>query len=568
MRVLPLCLACLLLACTAPLQGAKSADPGPAAPLDAGALSVDAGTAHADAAGTAALPWPTSACRSAVQAPKWWHDAVGYEVFVRSFADSDGDGVGDLKGLIAHLDYLNDGKPGQGADLEVDVLWLMPVNPSPSYHGYDVTDYRSVNPQYGTDADLDALVAAAHARGMKVVLDLVLNHTSSQHPWFVESAAAQAKGVRSGGHADWYPWRADDPGWKQPFGSAKAWHEKGMLYYYGVFWTGMPDLDFTRQAVTNEMRAVGLYWLGRGLDGFRLDAVRYLVETGPGKGQADTAETIAWWQQFAAALAQVKPATLLVGEAWAANAIAAKYHAGGSGLGMTLDFDVASALLSAVQSTLPNQLRQAVCAQDALFPAGAARGTFLTNHDMVRVATLLQGDLATTGARPDLSLAAGLLMTLPGTPWLYYGEEIGMTNGPGADDKDKRLPMQWDASPGGGFTQGKPWQPLNNDAATLHVAGQTMEKQSLLSLYRQLIRLRKAHPALRTGTMETVPAEEHVLAYLRADLAGERWLCVFNLGDASATLATPAATDGLTGDLIQAGSLALPPRTFRILQLQ
>jgi alpha-amylase len=500
---------------------------------------------------------PTTPCRAAVQAPKWWHDAVGYEVFVRSFADSDGDGIGDLPGLLAHLDYLNDGKPG-GSDLGVDVLWLMPVTPSPSYHGYDVTEYRGVNPQYGTLADLDAVVKAAHQRGMKVVLDLVLNHTSSQHPWFLDSAAQT-------GHGTWYPWRGDDPGWKQPFGSSKTWHKLGNRYYYGVFYSGMPDLDFTIPAVRAEMVDVGQFWLARGLDGFRLDAVRYLIETGPGAGQQDTTETIAYWQQFSAAMG---PQALLVGEAWAANATAAKYHAGGTGLGMTFDFDAAAALLASVQAGEPGKLQQVLCAEDAWFPAGSARGTFLTNHDMVRTATQLQGNPL------DLRLAAALLLTIPGTPWLYYGEELGMTNGPGSDDLDKRTPMQWNGSPGGGFTSGTPWQPLNGDSGTVHVAAQTADPGSLLALYRRLIAARKAHPALRTGALELVADRVDGTdvvagapwAFVRTQ-GGDRVLCLFNLGDAPVVGSTPAGTDVLDGTHVAAGSVNLQPRSFRLVAL-
>jgi glycosidase len=441
MRRTCLVLLAAVVGCAAPVQGR--------APRAADVISAE----------VTPVVLPTKPCRAAIAAPKWFHDGIGYEIFVRSFADSDGDGVGDLKGVLAHLDYLNDGKPGQGDDLEVDVLWLMPIQPSPSQHGYDVTDYRTVNKDYGTDADLDALLQAAHARGMKVVLDLVVNHVSAKHPWFIGSA----KGTD---HADWFVWRDQDPGWKQPWGGGKTWHHMGSRWYYGVFSAAMPDLDFTLPAVRQEIIDIGAYWLGRGVDGFRLDAVRYLIENAPAAGQQDTPETIVYWQQFAAAMAKAGHEPLLVGEAWASNAIAAKYHTS-PGLGMTFDFDVAGAIIDTVQAGDAAKLQQIVCAEDVQFAAGAARGTFLTNHDMVRVGTQL---LQAEGKTADLRLAAMLLFSLPGTPWLYYGEEIGMTNGQGSDDVAKRLPMQWNASSGAGFTTGTPWQPPNDDAATVNVA--------------------------------------------------------------------------------------------------
>ena len=565
-----LLLASLLSACAAPVQGSAhiaaptadaAADAAPRKPAADAVAAPDVAAPAADVPAATDVPatpsvLQTTPCRVATSAPKWWHDAVGYEIFVRSFADSDGDGIGDLKGVLAHLDYLNDGKPGQGNDLEVDVLWLMPTFPSPSYHGYDVTNYRGVNPDYGTDADLDALVAAAHARGMKVVLDLVVNHTSSQHPWFVDSAAQT-------GHQDWYVWADKDLGWKQPFGKSKVWYQSGVRFYYAVFSKGMPDLNFTTAAVRQEVQDIGAYWLGRGLDGFRLDAVRYLVEDGPGAGQQEAPETIAYWQQFSTAMAAQGNQPLLVGEAWAANAVAAKYHGGGTGLPMTFDFDAAAATLMVVQTGDASALQQVVCAEDGIFPKGFARGTFLTNHDMVRVAT----QLATAdGGTAGLRLAAALLLTLPGTPWIYYGEELGMANGPGTGDQDKRLPMPWDGSDGGGFTTGQPWQPLNAEAATVNVAAESPQPASMLSLYRQLVRLRKAHAALRTGTMELVTAPAGLWAFVRTQGA-DRVLVAVNLTDAPLALPVPAGKDALDGTPVVAGGLAVAPMGVRVVLL-
>jgi hypothetical protein len=188
----------------------------------------------------------------------WWSDRVFYEIFVRSFADADGDGIGDFKGLTAKLDTLQDGNPATTTDLGVGGLWLMPIQASPSYHGYDVTDYRALNPQYGTMADFEAFIAAAHQRGLKVIIDYVLNHASLQHPYF---AAADKR--------DWFVWRSDDPGWRQPWGSGAVWHARGGAYYYGVFWSGMPDWNLRNAAVEAEHLENLRFWLAKGVGSAR-----------------------------------------------------------------------------------------------------------------------------------------------------------------------------------------------------------------------------------------------------------------------------------------------------------
>jgi glycosidase len=470
----------------------------------------------------------------------WWNGAVVYELFVRSFQDSNGDGKGDLQGLIDRLDHLNDGDPSTTTDLGVDAIWLMPIQPSPSYHGYDVTDYDGVNPDYGAPADLDRLVAECHRRGIKVILDLVLNHSSSQHPWFLDSSSSAFSARR-----DWYLWRGSDPGWQQPWttsGGSSTWHAMGGAFYYGVFWGGMPDLNWTNAAVRSEMGAVASRWLGRGADGFRLDAVRYLVENGGGSYQQDQPETHRFLKEFAAGVRAAKPDAMLVGEAWADTATIAPYYGstgtvpGGDELPLLFDFPLADAVVSGVASGTASGIAAALDAAWRTYPRGAADAPFLTNHDQVRVATRLGADPA------RLRLAAAILLTLPGTPFLYYGEEIGMQNGTCAGDECKRTPMAWDATAGGGFTTGTPWWPPAPGGAS--VAAQTADPASLLSRYRQLIRARGASPALRRGELTAIagPASG-VLAFARSG-GGETVLAAHNLGGgfASATLALPGAT--------------------------
>src|SRR6266403_2947702 len=235
------------------------------------------------------------ATREAAASAEWWNGAVVYEVFVRSFLDSNGDGKGDLAGLISKLDYLNDGDPSTTADLGVDAIWLMPIYPSPSYHGYDVTDYDGVNPDYGTPADMDSLIAECHKRGIKVILDYVPNHTSIQHPWFSDAS-----------RRDWYVWSTANPGWTQPWSSSATWFPSGAAWYYAVFWSGMPDLNWKTAAVRAEMGAAAGRWLARGSAHFRAHCRH---GGGRGVGRYSHHRDVfrlhcdrPWWRRAAAAL--------------------------------------------------------------------------------------------------------------------------------------------------------------------------------------------------------------------------------------------------------------------------
>lgn len=455
----------------------------------------------------------------------WATGAVFYEVFVRSFQDSDGDGKGDLAGLISRLDYLNDGNPATDGDLGVDALWLMPVFASPSYHGYDTTDYDAINPDYGTSADFDRLIREAHRRGIRIIVDLVVNHTSARHPWFVESASSPNSPRR-----DWYVWSADDPGWAQPWNpSGRSWHPLGGAWFYGLFWEGMPDLNFRTPAVRDEVKRIAARWLARGVDGFRLDAAPCLVETGPGDGQADSPETHQFWREFAASVRAAKPDALLVGEVWAETPKVAPYYGstqavpGGDELPLNFDFMLAERIVEAVKTGEVRGIVDKLREVQVVYPPGATDVPFLTNHDQIRLATQLED-----AAR--LRSAAAILLTLPGTPFLYYGEEVGLPNGPGNEDEEKRTPMPWDATPGAGFTTGTPWHPFVAGHDRVNVAVQTADPASLLSLYRKLIRARHASPALARGSLELLTQRGPVLAFVRRS-GDDRVLVAINLGD-------------------------------------
>jgi glycosidase len=545
----------VLLGATAGCQGATTGPAAPAAP---------SGPTASGAAAASAPPSPIGA-----------RPPVFYQVFVRSFADSGSDGIGDLRGLTARLDYLNDGVPGAGDDLEVDGLWLMPINPSPSYHGYDVTDYDQVHPDYGTLQDLDALVQAAHRRGMRVIIDFVANHTSDKHPWFQES---QRPGSARRDH---YVWSDSDRGWKQPFGGhGPVWH-RGQHggHYYGVFWSGMPDLNYRNPTVRDEIKRAAELWLRRGLDGLRLDAARYLIEDGPGPGLEDRPGTHAFWRELAGHLRHRHPRALLVGEVWADTPVIASYFGStkevpfGDELPLNFNFPLSASIVSGIREGSATALVRTLGDVARHYPRGVTDAPFLTNHDQIRIGTQLGGDPAM------LRLAAAVLLTLPGVPFIYYGEELGMLNGPGNADEEKRTPMPWTAAPGGGFTTGKPWRGLAPGQAQANVATQLRDPASLLSRYRSLIRLRKRVPALSSGDLQLVePSGGEVVAWVRRHRQ-DQVLVVHNFSGGRVTRSWPLlarAREVLHADpgvTLQgpagAGtrSLELPPRTSAVLGL-
>lgn len=438
--------------------------------------------------------------------PAWWRDAVFYEVFVRSFADAAhgplaGDGIGDLQGLIDHLDYLNDGDPHSRTDLGVTALWLMPINPSPSYHGYDVTDYFGVNPQYGDTALMKRFVAEAHRRGIRVILDLVLNHASSQHPLFLR-AVARGPNAPERRLFRFAPLPEELRGpWDQ-----EPWHRTRDGFYYGVFSAEMPDWNFRDPAVTTHHRRVADYWLREvGVDGFRLDAVRYFFEDG--EEQQDIPETRAWLRDFTAYCHTIKPDCFVIGEVAASTTITADYLNRRS-LDSVFEFDFARATVWAVRDNLAGIYAQQLQRMQRAYAAPDDWATLLDNHDQDRVASQLGDD----GRK--LRFATELLFTAPGVPFIYYGEEVGMTGrGP---DPEKRTPMQWTGAPGAGFSTAQPWHAVNPDFERRNVATESSDEGSLLTLYRRLIRLNEDSTALRRGQAVVVTtAARNVYAAMR-----------------------------------------------------
>lgn len=467
----------------------------------------------------------------------WWNDTVFYELFVRSFYDSDGDGIGDFNGIIQKLDYLNDGNPETTTDLGVTGLWLMPIFPAASYHGYDVTDYYTVNPEYGALDDFKRLLEEAHRRGIRVTIDLVINHTSSDHPWFIESQDPNSP------KRDWYIWVDESPGYPGPWGQ-QVWYKLGDFYYYAVFWERMPDLNLRNPQVVAEVNRIAQFWLELGVDGFRLDAAKHMIEEG--QAQENTELTHEFWEQFRLAYKAVNPDAMTVGEVWSSAEQVQRYLEGDE-LDLAFDFDLAGAILSGVSGNNPFNPRNSLERAVSLFQ-NLQFGSFLANHDQPRVMTTFLSN------EQKARLAASLLLTAPGAPFLYYGEEIGMSGG--KPDENIRSPFHWNAEKNAGFTTADfPWRLVNQEYKERNVAAMTEDPASLLSHYRNLIHLRNQHAALRVGKYYEVEVEQpNVLAYLRSSQQ-ENVLVVLNFNEKALDQLTLNLRAGpLTGESI---SLAL-----------
>lgn len=473
---------------------------------------------------------PSPDAQRAPATPEWVAGATCYEIFVRSFQDSDGDGIGDLRGLTQRLDYINDGNPATTHDLGARCVWLMPIAESPGYHGYDVSDYYRVEPDYGTNEDFRAFVRAAHQRGIRVLLDLVINHMSSEHAFFQAALRDTASPYRA------YFRFAARPGPLNKWGG-NNWHKSPVRdeYYYGFFWQGMPDLNYERPEALAEMKRVASYWLTEmEVDGFRLDAVKYLVEDGATADDVPATHQVL--RDFAAHVRTVKPDAWTVGEVFDSTGALLAYYP--DQLDTYFAFEVADSILAAVthgnaRGLLPPALRlqQQVPAQ--------RWSPFLRNHDQPRTRTVLRGDMERAG------VAAALMLTMPGLPFVYYGEELGMMG----DKPDEliRTPMPWDTTgPHAGFTPGTPWQRLGPDSLVANVAAQTGVASSLLSRHRRLIQLRDATPALARGVL--IPLETthpSVAAYLRRD--GDEVILV--LANVSPAVVSDAAVSSAVNSL-------------------
>ncbi|WP_345012552.1 alpha-amylase family glycosyl hydrolase [Pseudaeromonas paramecii] len=446
----------------------------------------------------------------------WARGAVFMEIYVRGFQDSNGDGIGDFRGLISRLDYLQ--------DLGIQGLWLMPVNQSKDRdHGYGVVNYRDVEADYGSRADFQALLEAAHARGMGIIMDYVINHSSDANPLF-----ADAKANRNG-KRDWYIWAERDPYWvnwaRQP-----SWHRTQVGrgdYYYGVFWVDMPDFNLRNPQVLAFHHDNLRYWMNQGVDGFRIDAVGQLIENGPQayESQPENKPILKDLQT----LVHSYPGNFMVCEEPTDPVGAAGRDACGSSFAFGFNRQVrASVKHGKVTKHLSEILQQ--------YPL-ADMGLVLGSHDSYAGERLMV-DLA--GDEAAYRLAAATQLTLPGQPFIYYGEEIGMGTSRGnAGDWGLRAPMSWQAD--GGFSTVTPFRAPADNQADYNAADQQAEPDSLWHHYQQLIALRKAHPALRLGDLQLL-AEGPVLAYLRQS-GDERVLVVLNYSRQAQALSLPLKSE-------------------------
>jgi alpha-glucosidase len=489
---------------------------------------------------------------------EWWQRAIFYQIYPRSFQDSDGDGVGDLEGISRRLDYLS--------WLGIDAIWISPIYPSPmADFGYDVADYCGVHPLFGDLAGFDRLLGEAHRRGMKLILDFVPNHTSDRHPWFQESRSSRDSAKR-----DWYIWRdpAPDGGppnnWTSNFGgSGWEFDAASGQYYYHAFLKEQPDLNWRNPDVRAAMHDVLRFWLDRGVDGFRVDVIWHLIKDAhlrdnppnphfePGMSpyqsllpiyssdQPETHDLVAKMR----ALFDRYGERVIIGEVYLPiDQLVAYYGAENNGAHLPNNFQLI---------LLPWEAREIAAAIDhyeaALPPLGWPNWV-LGNHDRPRIASRVGTEQA--------CVAAMMLLTLRGTPTIYYGDEIGMHDmlilpeqvqdpqeknmpGLGLGRDPERTPMQWDDSPGAGFTTAEPWLPIGYDAAAVNVERLREDPASILSLHRRLIDLRRAEPALSVGAFAPVPATGNVLAYTR-EADGRCLLIALNLGHGPQILTLPA----------------------------
>jgi alpha-glucosidase len=478
----------------------------------------------------------------------WWRRGIFYQIYPRSFQDTNGDGVGDINGVIARLPYLR--------FLGIDAVWLSPIFPSPmADFGYDIAEYIGIDPLFGTMADFDLLVAAVHESGLKIILDLVPNHTSDQHPWF-----AEARSARDNPKRDWYIWREPKPGggppnnWLSEFGgSAWQYDEATGQYYYHAFLAAQPDLNWrnpkVREAIYDAMR----FWLRKGVDGFRVDVIWHLIKdshfrdnppnphfvegrpphekilTKYSTDQPEVHEVVAEMRRVIDEFDD----RVLIGEIYLPlHRLVAYYGNNLAGAQMPFNFALLATLWSA------RSIERIIADYEHALPSGAWPNWVLGNHDRPRIASRIGRDQA--------RVAAMLLLTVRGTPTLYYGDEIGMHQvaispdqvrdpfeknvpGIGVGRDGCRTPMQWDATTHAGFSTASTWLPLADDYAHENVVNLEADAASILSLYKALIALRKQLPQLVTGSYEPVAAQGDILLYRRIGADGANVIAL-NLG--------------------------------------
>lgn len=488
----------------------------------------------------------------------WWESGIIYQIYPRSYQDTNDDGIGDLQGIIRHLDYLK--------WLGIDAVWISPVFTSPmADFGYDISDYKGIDPIFGTFPDFEQLLEEAHKRELKLIIDLVPNHTSDQHPWFLE-----AKSDRNHPKRDWYIWR--DPGpdqtppnnWLSVFGgSAWEWDAQTQQYYYHAFLKEQPDLNWRNPEVQEAMQDVIRFWLEKGVDGFRVDVMWHMIKDqlfrdNPRKPDTDPASL--FYDDFLPVYSTDQPEVhdvvrdmrllmeefgdrVLIGEIYLPIDRLVAYY-GKENKGAHLPFNFQLLTIDWDANLIANMISQ----YEGAIPAGGWPNWVLGNHDQPRIASRV--------GMPQARIAAMLLLTLRGTPTIYYGDEIGMTDVAIPDSEmvdpqgirfpdlyksrdPARTPMQWDDSENAGFSLAKPWLRLADNYPEVNVRTQKKTPGSMLQLYRKLIHRRQQEPALQSGSYQPVFADEQLFAYVREHETGSRFLMVLNLTHRPARFSPP-----------------------------
>jgi alpha-glucosidase len=493
----------------------------------------------------------------------WWHHAIIYQVYPRSFQDSNADGIGDLRGVVQRLDYLK--------WLGIEAIWLSPIFPSPmADFGYDVADYTDIHPIFGTMADFDHLLSEAHQRGIKVLLDLVPNHSSSEHPWFKESRSSKDNPKR-----DWYIWKdaledgAVPNNWLSVFGgSAWEWDELTGQYYYHGFLKEQPDLNWRNEEVVSAMLNVMRFWLDRGVDGFRVDVLWHIFKDEKLRDNPPNpnfSPTMPSYDSLLPVFSTDQPEVhdvvkrmrqlvdkyverVIIGEIYLPyESLMIYYGTDNDGIHLPFNFTLIAIPWD------PQIIALAINSYESVLPKVAWPNWVLSNHDRPRIASRI--------GEPQARVAAMLLLTLRGTPTLYYGDEIGMKDVeiPFSEMQDPqglnmpdlnmsrdpaRTPMQWNAEEYAGFTTTNPWLRISDNYTSQNVEAQLKDSSSTLSLYKQLIALRQSEPSLLYGAYDQIYADHQLLAYTRKFEGYDGFLIVLNFSNESTTFNTSPELEG------------------------
>jgi alpha-amylase len=459
-----------------------------------------------------------------------WKSAVMYEVFVRSFADGNADGIGDLKGLTQNLEYIK--------NLGADGMWMMPISPASSYHKYDVVDYFGIDPEYGTMEDFKRFVEKSHALGMRVVIDLVLNHCGSKHPYFID-----ASGNKQSKYRDWFVWSdtskitTEKQNWYYPKGTNGKYIQGEK--YYGFFWSEMPDWNFDNPQVEAYMISIGKHWLDLGVDGFRLDAAQHLYPN------VSDPKTHAFWRKFRKTMQGIKPDFYMVGEVYNAKSVVAPYLQGG--MHAAFNFDLAEGICKSVVNGKDSGL---VVLQNEIlntyrgYSGDFIDATFITNHDQNRIGTLVEGKLS------HMKLAAAILLTLPGSPYIYYGEEIGMLGK--KPDENIREPFIWSGEVN--KTQTSWLKPIHSTPKDVQpLDGQMKDESSMYNFYKKWIAFRKQHLEIMNGQLLDVDQSNKSLLCYQMVNNNSSYLVVHNLSGSEVSVELPASIVTADAPLIANG---------------